>query len=110
MPIKNIEFQAGGVTVLATGIWTMVDKSFINELLRNDLYMTPAYVLVVSGLLITLLSLFGCFGAIKKVNVFFSLILHLLSAHLWCYSSRAFSDMSSENRSVCEIRTANSFI
>ena len=54
--------------MLATGIWTLVDKSFINELLRNDLYMTPAYVLVVSGLLITLLSLFGCFGAIKKVK------------------------------------------
>ena len=46
----------------------MVDKSFIDILLRNDLYMSAAYVLVISGIITTLLSGFGCFGAIKKVK------------------------------------------
>ena len=53
---------------LSVGVWTMVDKSFIDTLLRNDLYMSAAYVLVISGIITTLLSGFGCFGAIKKVK------------------------------------------
>lgn len=68
MFITNFIIFIGGVTVLGVGIWTMVDKSFIEELLRNQLYMSAAYVLLVSGVIITFLSFFGCFGAIKKVK------------------------------------------
>ena len=50
------------------GIWTVVDKSYIEVLLRNDLYITMAYVLIVAGVLVVFVSLVGCLGAVKEVS------------------------------------------
>ena len=50
------------------GIWTVADKSYIEVLLRNELYMTMAYVLIVAGVLVVFVSLVGCLGAVKEVS------------------------------------------
>ena len=60
--------QAGGFLVLGVGIWTVADKSYIEVLLRNELYMTMAYVLIVAGVLVVFVSLVGCLGAVKEVR------------------------------------------
>ena len=68
MHTDPIFFQAGGFLVLGVGIWTVVDKSYIEVLLRNELYMTMAYVLIVAGVLVVFVSLVGCLGAVKEVS------------------------------------------
>lgn len=54
--------------VAALGLWTVIDRSFANELLGTNLYIGAAYVLVITGLLVIFISCFGCFGAIKEVR------------------------------------------
>ena len=66
--LSHIFSQAGGFLVLGVGIWTVADKSYIEVLLRNELYMTMAYVLIVAGVLVVFVSLVGCLGAVKEVR------------------------------------------
>lgn len=60
--------QLGGVTVFVIGVWTLVDKSFINELLGTNLFMGAVYILIATGALVSLVSFFGCLGAIKEIK------------------------------------------
>lgn len=56
--------------LLAIGIWTMNDKAFLEELLRNRLYMDTTYIIIVSSTIMILLSCFGCFAAMKEIKCF----------------------------------------
>lgn len=66
--VINFLICAGGFLVFGVGIWTVVDKSYIEVLLRNELYITMAYVLIVAGVLVVFVSLVGCLGAVKEVR------------------------------------------
>lgn len=55
---------------MVLGIWTINDKSFLEELLRNRLYMDTTYIILVSSTLMILLSGFGCFAAMKEIKCF----------------------------------------
>ena len=56
-------FQIGAFSVLAVGIWTIVDKSYLEILMRNKLYMSAAYVLIAVGAITIILSVIGCLGS-----------------------------------------------
>ena len=56
--------------LLVLAVWTMNDKSFLEELLRNKLYMDTTYIILVTSTLMILLSGFGCFAAIKEIKCF----------------------------------------
>ena len=62
--------QVCGLALLAVGTWTLHDKSFLEELLRNRLYINTTYVVLVSSTLLILLSGFGWFAAIKEIKCF----------------------------------------
>ncbi|XP_018326784.1 CD151 antigen [Agrilus planipennis] len=66
--IINLIIFIGAVVIVGLTIWTIVDKSFANELLGTNLYSGAIYVLLITGILISLVSCFGCFGAIKEVR------------------------------------------
>jgi tetraspanin-11 len=59
-----------GLVMLGLGVWTVRDKAFLDELLRNKLYMDAAYIILVASSLIILLSCFGCFAAMKEIKCF----------------------------------------
>ena len=65
--------QGGSIAVLAVGIWTVVDKSFIEVLLRNNLFMSAAYIMIFTGCCATIVSFLGCYGALK-VNKCYSTV------------------------------------
>ena len=48
----------------------MTDKSFLEELLRNRLYMDTTYIILISSTAMILLSFFGCFAAMKEIKCF----------------------------------------
>ena len=58
------------MVLLALGIWTMNDKSFLEELLRNRLYMDTTYIILISSTAMIFLSCFGCFAAMKEIKCF----------------------------------------
>lgn len=73
------------------GVWTLVDKSFINELLGTNLFMGAVYILIATGALVSLVSFFGCLGAIKEikcmlltVTIISTLFLFSLNSMLVC--------------------------
>jgi len=71
-----------GIVLLALGLWTMHDKAFLEELLRNRLYMNTTYTILVSSILMILLSGFGWFAAVKEIKCFlltYFVLLFLLS-------------------------------
>eukprot|EP00094_Tigriopus_californicus_P005675 TCALIF_05470-PA protein Name:"Similar to TSPAN11 Tetraspanin-11 (Homo sapiens)" AED:0.33 eAED:0.33 QI:0/0/0/0.5/1/1/2/0/143 len=65
---SSLEHELGGLVVLAVGIWTLADKAYIERLLRNDLFISSAYILIIAGCIIVVISFLGCFGAMKEVK------------------------------------------
>ena len=59
---KIFLFQICAVVLLALGIWMMNDCTFLDELLRNRLYMSTGYTTLISACFIVSLSVFGCLG------------------------------------------------
>ena len=60
--------QVGGIVVMAVGIWTCVDHAYMEQLLGTNLYMSAAYILIATGVVVVLVSFLGCFGAVKEIK------------------------------------------
>ncbi|KAK7086138.1 hypothetical protein SK128_017204 [Halocaridina rubra] len=64
----NFIIWVGSIVILVLGIWTVVDRPYLEKLLGNDMYMTAAYILIATGCLIFFVSFLGCFGALKEIK------------------------------------------
>jgi len=53
---------------MAIGIWTIVDHAYMEQLLGTNLYMSAAYILIATGIIVILVSFFGCMGAVKEIK------------------------------------------
>jgi len=91
--ITNFLIFVLGIAVLGCGIWVLVDKPSFLDLFEQaeqnvpsldgkfdvSLYTSAAYIIIVVAALITIISFFGCFGAIKEskcmLGTYFVLIL-----------------------------------
>jgi tetraspanin-11 len=60
--------QIGGAILFVLGIWTLVDKNFLSELLGTNLFSGAVYVMIGTSALVCLLSFFGCMGASKEIK------------------------------------------
>ena len=60
--------QVGGFVVLGIGIWTCVDHASMEQLLGTNLYMSAAYILIATGVVVILISFLGCLGAVKEIK------------------------------------------
>lgn len=54
--------------LLGLGIWTLADRSFMNELLGTNLFSGTVYVLIGTAAFVCIISFFGCYGAAKEVK------------------------------------------
>ena len=85
--------QVCGLVLMALGLWTMQDKAFLEELLRNKLYMDSTYVILVTSVFMIVLSGFGCFAAMKEIKCFlltYFVVLFLLSIILMVAGALAY--------------------
>lgn len=80
MVLANLLILIGALSVMGVGIWTAVDKSYLEILMRNELYMSAAWVLVAVGAITIILSLIGCTGSLteKRLLLLFYFIFVLL--------------------------------
>lgn len=53
---------------MAIGIWTCVDHSYMEQLIGTNLYISAAYILIATGVVVVLVSFLGCYGAIKEIK------------------------------------------
>ena len=93
----------------------MSDKSFLDELLRNSLYMNTAYIIVIASCFIIFLSIFGCCAAFKEVKcllltyfVFMSLFFVILMiGGILAYIFREQVSNSIQAEMIADIRSYN---
>ncbi|XP_043931995.1 tetraspanin-18-like [Protopterus annectens] len=83
----NALIFAGGVCLLAVGIWVVTDPDgFQNIITSSPLLYTGAYIILVVGLALSLLGFLGCWGAVMKnkpvLMIFFLLVLILFILEL----------------------------
>lgn len=57
--------------VFAIGVWTLVDRSFMERLLGSNLYVTSASILIAAGIIVAFISFLGSLGAYKGNDVSF---------------------------------------
>ena len=53
--------------VFAIGVWTLVDRSFMERLLGSNLYVTSASLLIAAGIIVAFISFLGSLGAYKGI-------------------------------------------
>jgi len=58
------------LVLLTLAVWTLMDKTFLAELLRSRLYIDATYIALVSSTTIIALSVFGIFAAKKEIKCF----------------------------------------
>lgn len=66
--------------MLGLGIWSLADRSFVNELLGTNLLSGTVYVLIGAAIIICIVSFLGCYGAgreVKSMLLFVSIALAL---------------------------------
>lgn len=63
--------------VFAIGVWTLVDRSFMERLLGSNLYVTSASLLIAAGIIVAFISFLGSLGAYKEIR-FMLLIFFIL--------------------------------
>ncbi|KAL0968847.1 hypothetical protein UPYG_G00272650 [Umbra pygmaea] len=75
----NLLFWLAGGAVMAVGVWTLVEKSDYISLLNSSYYSASAYILVISGAIVFLTGVVGCWATLKEMRslliVYFILLL-----------------------------------
>jgi tetraspanin-11 len=117
MFIANFIIFVGGITVLGIGIWTLVDKAFMNELLGTNLFLGAVYILIATGAIISLIAFFGCLGALKEIKcmlltyfmiVFLIFVTMLVGGILgYVFREKVHTTMEQEMRSTVRLYTTN---
>lgn len=77
-----VKKQLSGAAVLALGIWTVSDRSFMERLLGINLYIASSVSLIITGTVVAFIALLGSLGAYKEVRymlrTYFIILLGLL--------------------------------
>ncbi|XP_072622313.1 tetraspanin-11 isoform X1 [Vulpes vulpes] len=84
--VFNFFFWVGGATVLAVGVWTLVEKSGYLSILASSTFAASAYILIFSGALVMVTGFLG-FGAIIRedrscLSTYFCLLLVIFLVEL----------------------------
>lgn len=84
--IFNFVFLMAGIAVLGVGIWTVIDKHQFVSLLSTNTYASIAYLLIISGSVVLLVSVVGCVGVWREdrcallIYTFMLLLIFLMEA------------------------------
>lgn len=68
MFISNFIIWVGSILLLSLGVWTVVDKPYLEELLGQQVYAAAAYIIIAVGVFAFFVSFLGCFGALKEIK------------------------------------------
>ncbi|XP_035520417.1 CD151 antigen isoform X2 [Morone saxatilis] len=74
----NIFFWLAGGTVLAVGVWTLVEKSDYISLLNSSFYSASAYILIAAGVIVIVTGIIGCCATLKEMKSLLIVYLCLL--------------------------------
>ncbi|KAL5006698.1 hypothetical protein ScPMuIL_015504 [Solemya velum] len=64
--IISVLFFAAGGALLGIGIWMIVDKIFISDIIGTQLFTAASYLLILSGCVLLVVSFVGCAGTFQE--------------------------------------------
>ncbi|XP_017880549.1 CD151 antigen [Ceratina calcarata] len=65
----NFVIFIGGIAIVGLAAWALLDKvPWIGELVGNDLLTGATYILLAGGIVVAIVSFFGCIGASREVK------------------------------------------
>lgn len=60
--------QVGAMSIFAIGIWSLMDRSELQNFLGTNLYSSSAIILITMGIIVMLIAFMGCFGAVREIK------------------------------------------
>ncbi|KAK6619491.1 hypothetical protein RUM43_012248 [Polyplax serrata] len=82
--IFNVIFVAAGISVLAVGIWSVIEKHKYVSLLTSVTYPMTSYTLIAAGCLVLAIAVIGSCGVAKENRC----LLLIVSKYLLPYVNR----------------------
>ncbi|EEB15005.1 tetraspanin-4, putative [Pediculus humanus corporis] len=73
---SNLIIWIGGLVAVGIATWLLVNSSSIRNFLGTNLLSSAVYILLVTGVVASLMSFFGCIGAIKEIK--FILVIYFI--------------------------------
>uniref|UniRef100_M3XJU0 Tetraspanin n=1 Tax=Latimeria chalumnae TaxID=7897 RepID=M3XJU0_LATCH len=80
--VFNFFFWVGGATVMAVGIWTLIEKSDYLSLLASSTFAVSAYILIFAGGLVMVTGFLGCCAVIREQKSCLCTLSEELKQHL----------------------------
>ncbi|XP_071550328.1 tetraspanin-1-like [Panulirus ornatus] len=77
----NFIIWLGSMALIVLGVWTAVNRPFLEQLIGSTMYVTTGYLLIITGFFIFFLSFLGCYGALREVKwmlLMYAIIIILL--------------------------------
>ncbi|XP_029636610.1 CD151 antigen [Octopus sinensis] len=79
--IVNILFFIAGLVTFAIGVWTATDRIFMSDIIGSNLYSSASYMMIISGIVITLVSILGCVTSWREMRfgvlIYFIILLFI---------------------------------
>ncbi|KAL3842493.1 hypothetical protein ACJMK2_020498, partial [Sinanodonta woodiana] len=63
LAIVNVVYFICGTVLIGVGVWMVVDKVFVSEILGSDLFSVSSYIAIISGVILVIISFLGCGAA-----------------------------------------------
>ncbi|VDI14768.1 CD82 antigen-like [Mytilus galloprovincialis] len=70
MTITNVLFFIIAGVMLGIGIWIAVDKIFISDIIGTDLFNAGAYLMIICGAVLILISIWGCLSTVQMKRMY----------------------------------------
>lgn len=70
LTIINVIFFVIAGVMLGVGIWLVIDKIFISDIIGTDLFNTAAFLAIITGAVLLLVSFWGCFSTVQMKRLF----------------------------------------
>ena len=72
--------QLFGLASAAVGVWSVVDKVYVADVIGDDLFSAASYMIIISGVILLAISIFGL-CAVRKEKRLFVIVVSAVS--LW---------------------------
>ncbi|KAK6636920.1 hypothetical protein RUM43_010584 [Polyplax serrata] len=73
---SNLVIWIGGLVAIGISTWLLVNSGSVRNFIGTNLLSSAVYILLVTGIIASLVALFGCIGAIKEIK--FILVIYFI--------------------------------
>ena len=69
--------QLFGLALAAVGVWSVVDKVYVADVIGDDLFSAASYMVIIAGVILLAIAVFGMY-AVRREKRFFIIIVSVV--------------------------------